>query len=289
MVTVPILVFPDWTKEFHVHVDAPSIDLRVVLAQLGIGDIDHPLDFASRKLSTPEINYTTTEKEGLSMVYTLKTFHHYLLGGHFKMFTDNSTLKYLVNKPMLGGRICIWLLLFQEYDFEIIVNPGRMNKGLDHLSRLEHGEDPSNLEDTLSDAQLLAIIKTDDHFVEIMQFLSIGMAPSEYTISQKKQLVVHAADFSLIVGHLYKMGPDEILRRCVMEAERPLILVESHEGIAGGHYAGKSIAKKVLRVSLWWPTLHRDAKYYSRAFDVCQRVEKPSRRDEMPLSPQLTL
>jgi hypothetical protein len=205
------------------------------------------------------------------------------------MFTDHSMLKYLVNKPVLGGRICRWILLFQEYDFEIIVKPGRMNKGPDHLSRLEHGEEPTSLEDTLSDAQLLAIRNIDDHFAEIVQFLSTGMAPSEYTIPQKKQLVVCAADFSLIVGQLYKMGPDEILRRCVMEAERPLILAEAHEGIAGGHYAGKETAQKVLRAGLWWPTLHRDAKDYSRACDVCQRVGKPSRRDEIPLAPQLTL
>jgi hypothetical protein len=50
------------------------------------------------------------------------------------------------------------------------------------------------------------------------------MAPSEYTIPQKKQLVVCVANFSLIAGNLYKMGPDEILRRFVMEAERPMIL-----------------------------------------------------------------
>jgi hypothetical protein len=96
------------------------------------------------------------------------------------------------------------------------------------------------LEDTLLDAQLLAIRNIDDHFAETVQFLSTGMAPSEYTITQKKHLVVCVVEFSLIVGQLYKMGPDEILRRCVMEAERPLILVESHEGIAGGHYAGKA-------------------------------------------------
>jgi hypothetical protein len=35
------------------------------------------------------------------------------------------------------------------------------------------------------------------------------------------------------------MGPNEILRRCVMEEERPLIIAEAHEGITGGHYAGK--------------------------------------------------
>jgi hypothetical protein len=68
------------------------------------------------------------------------------------MFTDHSALKYLVNKLVLGGRICKWLLLFQEYDFEILVKLGRMNKGLDHLSRLEHGEEPTSLEDTLPDA-----------------------------------------------------------------------------------------------------------------------------------------
>jgi hypothetical protein len=58
--------------------------------------------------------------------------------------------------------------------------------------------------------------------------------------------VVCAANFSLIVGQLYKMGPDEILRRCVMETERSLILAEAHEGITGGHYAGKATAQKVL-------------------------------------------
>jgi hypothetical protein len=65
------------------------------------------------------------------------------------MFTDHFVLKCLVNKPLLGGRICRWILLFHEYDFEIVVNLGRMNKGPDHLSRLEHGEEPNSLEDTL--------------------------------------------------------------------------------------------------------------------------------------------
>jgi hypothetical protein len=98
------------------------------------------------------MNYTTTERECLSMVYVLQKFRHYLLGGNFKMFTDHSALKYLVNKTMLGGRICRWILLFQEYDFEIMVKPRRMNKVLDHLSRLEHGEEPTSLDDTLPDA-----------------------------------------------------------------------------------------------------------------------------------------
>jgi hypothetical protein len=100
---------------------------------------------------------------------------------------------------------------------------------------------------------------------------------------------VCTTDFSLIVGQLYKMGPDKILRRCVMEAEWPLILVESLEGIVEGHYVRKSIAQKVLRAGLWWPTLHKDAKEYYKVCDVCQQVGKPSKRDEMSLAPHLTL
>jgi hypothetical protein len=109
-------------------------------------------------------------------------------------------------------------MLFQKYDFEIIVKPGRMNKGPDHLSRLEHGEESTSLEDALSDAQLISIRNIYDHFTKIVQFLLTRMEPREYTIPQKKHLVVRTADFSLIVGHLYKMGFDERLRRCVMEA-----------------------------------------------------------------------
>ena len=70
MVTAPILVFPYWKLPFHVHVDALSIALGVVLAQPR-GVLDHPIAFSSRKLSLAECNYTTTKREGLVMVYAL--------------------------------------------------------------------------------------------------------------------------------------------------------------------------------------------------------------------------
>ena len=54
MDSAPILVFPDWNKEFHVHVDASSIALGVVLTQIGEGDLDHSITLSSRKLSSME-------------------------------------------------------------------------------------------------------------------------------------------------------------------------------------------------------------------------------------------
>jgi len=142
--------------------------------------------FSSRKLSTTKKNYTTIEREGLAMVYALQKYRHYILGGHFRMYTDHSDLRYMVNKPVLGVRICRWLLLFQEYDFEVIVKPGKLNAGPDHLSRLESGEEGGNLDDNLPGAHLFSIRMVDEQFWNIIQFLNTGVSPAEYTTVHKK-------------------------------------------------------------------------------------------------------
>ena len=86
IVITPILVFPDWKKEFHIHADASCIALGVVLTQAGGRKLDQPIAFTSRRLSKAEKNYFTIECEGLAMVYALQKFKHYLLGGHFKIY-----------------------------------------------------------------------------------------------------------------------------------------------------------------------------------------------------------
>jgi hypothetical protein len=51
VVTTPIIVFPDWEKTFHAHVDASAITLGEIMAHPGVGDLHHPITFARRKLS----------------------------------------------------------------------------------------------------------------------------------------------------------------------------------------------------------------------------------------------
>ena len=86
--------------------------MGVVLAQPSVGEIDHLIDFTRRKLFKGEKNYTTIEREDLTMVYALQKLRHCFLGSHFNMFTDRSTLKYMMNKPIPGANIFRWLLLF---------------------------------------------------------------------------------------------------------------------------------------------------------------------------------
>jgi hypothetical protein len=58
----------------------------------------------------------------------------------------------------------------------------------------------------------------------MIQYLSTGTTPQEYSTAQKKKLVVCVADYQLIAGHLYKMGADSILQRYMLEHEIPRVL-----------------------------------------------------------------
>ena len=96
---------------------------------------------------------------------------------------------------------------------------------------------------------------------------------SEYfSISQKKQLVFKALDFQLIAGKLYKLGLDDILRRCAPPHEHGAILEEAHVGVVRGHYGGRATIRKVIHAGIWCPTLHNDATDYVQSCNVCQRT-----------------
>jgi hypothetical protein len=69
---------------------------------------------------------------------------------------------------VLWGRICTFLLSFQEFDFELVVNPGRLNVGPDHISSITNGDEPSNLEENLLDAQLFLVHIVDEYFTDII-------------------------------------------------------------------------------------------------------------------------
>ena len=71
MATVPILVFFDWKKEFHVHVDALFVSLNIVLTQLGEGALDHPIFFASKKLSMTK--KTTRRRKEKALLWSMRS------------------------------------------------------------------------------------------------------------------------------------------------------------------------------------------------------------------------
>ena len=63
-----------------------------------IDKLSRIISYASRTLNDTQINYTTTEKEHLAIVFALEKFRSYLVGAKVTIFTDHVALKYLLAK-----------------------------------------------------------------------------------------------------------------------------------------------------------------------------------------------
>ena len=125
------------------------------------------------------MNYSTTEKELLVVVFALDKFRSYILGSLVVVFTDHATLKYLLSKKDAKPRLIRWILLLQEFNITIKYKKGVENVVADHLSRLTYNESMDALptRDSFPDEQLFSI-STLPWYADIVNFLVIGQTPS---------------------------------------------------------------------------------------------------------------
>ena len=93
----PIVVAPNWSLDFELNCDASDYAVGAVLGQRK-DKIFHPIHYASKVLNDAQVNYATTEKELLAIVYGLEKFRSYLIGLRVIVYSDHAAIKYLVTK-----------------------------------------------------------------------------------------------------------------------------------------------------------------------------------------------
>lgn len=138
--SAPVLSQPDFSKEFIVQCDASRIGVGGVLLQYDASGKEHPIAFMSQKLNKAQQNYTVTELECLAAVLSVKRFRPYIEGLPFRIVTDHSSLKWLMDQKDLSGRLARWSLKLQRYDFRIEHRKGSLNTVPDALSRFDVDE-----------------------------------------------------------------------------------------------------------------------------------------------------
>ncbi|CAN6725422.1 unnamed protein product [Malus baccata var. baccata] len=156
LTSAPIIVPPNWSLPFELMCDASDYALGAVLGQRK-EKRPHVIYYASRTLNDAQLNYSTTEKELLAVVFALDKFRSYLLGTKVIIYTDHAALKYLFTKKEAKARLIRWMLLLQEFDIKIRDKKGSDNVVADHFSRMVHEEDVVPIIETFPDEQLMSV------------------------------------------------------------------------------------------------------------------------------------
>ncbi|KAM1553779.1 hypothetical protein ACFX1Z_006609 [Malus domestica] len=115
-----LTLVPDWSLPFELMCDASNYVVEAVLGQCK-DKILYVIYYASRTLNDAQLNYATTEKELLAVVFALKKFRSHLVGAMVVAYTDHAAVKYLLSKKDAKPRLIRWVLLLQEFDIKMVV------------------------------------------------------------------------------------------------------------------------------------------------------------------------
>ena len=177
LIEAAILQSPNWDLPFEIMCDTSDYAVGAVLGQR-LDKKPTTICYANK------INYTTTKKELLAVVYALEKFWPYILGSKIIIYTDHAALKYLLSKKEAKPWLIRWVLLLQEFDLEIKDKKGSENSVVDHLSRL-HVPGGGDITDTFPDEYLLAISSHTPWYAHIMNFIVTGSILEHWNHYQK--------------------------------------------------------------------------------------------------------
>ena len=291
LISAPVLAFPDFEEQFLLYVDASLTGIGFALAQVQDGK-EVVIAFNGRDLNQAERNYTTTERGALALVKGIKKFQPYLHDRKFVVYTDHSSLRWLMNVKDATGRLARWALLLQQYNFDIIHRPGCQNGNADAFSRRPYPTTNLNALQQ-SDPEIEKIRekqRKDPELSEIMDYIQHDSLPSN---DAKARRILLRGDCFYISqdGLLYHLdrsqkrsARDSFSQLVVPQSMKYEILSNVHNHVAGAHFGVHKTFQK-LKQRYWWPSMFKDVEHWCKSCVDCAMKKSPRNTKRAPLLP----
>ena len=189
-----VLKLPNFELDFQLTSDASDLGYGAVLEQEFEGK-DRSIGFYSKCYTKAQKNYSTSEKELLSIVMAVENWSIFLYGRKFIVYSDHKPLAWLLNKKDPHPRLERWIIRLAVYEFEIRYKPGKENIVADMLSRLfDENDVNNNPEDEYFDIIIAAVEERPEstqetgHSDEYQYLEEIAMLPISAQNNDKTRL-----------------------------------------------------------------------------------------------------
>ena len=247
LASAPILVMPDFEKQFIIRTDASFDGIGGVLLQKDENGIEKPIHFVSRSLKPAEKNYSITDLEGTAATYCVQKFKSYISGNKNEtlLFTDHKPLVGLFkNKETNNSRQTRWVLLLSMLKVKVLYEPGKKNVIADALSRL------STKENTI-----------------------LTTVTEEINENNPYNLLTKFKDkFTIINNEEYYKDHGKLRKVIKNQNEKIDLILKAHKV---GH-EGVFKTYNRLKRDYYWINMILDVKYIVRTCDRCQHFRSQS-------------
>ncbi|PKA55499.1 hypothetical protein AXF42_Ash006701 [Apostasia shenzhenica] len=162
--------------------------------------------------------------------------------------------------------------------------PRELNTTADELAKDEKADDQDILTPAYDKPEVYKVTSVPEGWMDkISRFLREGELPSDR--HQARKLWVKAAKYILLQGQLFRHCYSWPLANCVREEDTKTILERIHANECGTHAARRNLALQILRQGYYWPSLHKDAKDFSKRCLQCQIYSNIPRQPVSQLQP----
>lgn len=134
-----VMMHPDVTKPFIIHVDGSYKGLGATLNQKDDEGNVRPVWYASRAPTKTEQNYDARELECLALLWSLEKWR-YLLPTKVTVVTDHANLLKLKTYVKHKRRMIRWAIRISQYNIDLQHRSGKQHIDADHLSRIPQGQ-----------------------------------------------------------------------------------------------------------------------------------------------------
>ncbi|GBG81901.1 hypothetical protein CBR_g34084 [Chara braunii] len=263
LIEYPVLKVADSSLPFVVTTDASQYGIGAVLQQ-DDGNGYRPVEFMSTRMPCEKVATSTYERELYALRQALDHWKHYLLGRHFKVYSNHETLRWLKTQSKMTPKLTRWAVEIDQFDFELKPVKGKYNVVADALSRRSY------------------------YFGAVVHYLDIGRDLQEKVRQAYAQDPIYSdllkrvreapetePDYRTSDGLLFEKT-NVFDRVCVPNREviRSLILGECHNTEV--HFGWQKTLANLMR-AYTWSGMKNDYIEYVRSCKVCQRNKSTTR------------